>query len=285
MTRPEREAAVNMPELPEIENVVRALRADLEGARLGRVRYWRRGVVYGVSRSLDGVLRGRVVEAVGRTGKRIEIRLSGDMRMYAHLGMTGHLAVLPAGEEWAPHTHLCVDLAGREAQLRFRDVRRFGGIWLRGAHARHRGRPLPAAGPDVLALGLRRFREVMRRPRQIKALFLDQRALAGMGNIYCDEVLFRCGVHPLRKASTLRDDDVKRLYQCVRRVLHAAIRSGGSTVRDYRGARNERGAYQRRHQVYGRAGQRCYRCGAVLVRMQAAGRGTVICPCCQPSPT
>jgi formamidopyrimidine-DNA glycosylase len=273
-----------VPELPEIENVVRALRTDLEGARFGRVRHWRRDVVHGLSGSLNRSLPGRVVEAISRVGKRIEIRLSGDMRVYAHLGMTGHLAVVPAGEEWAPHTHLCIDLAGREEQLRYRDVRRFGGIWLRGARSNHWERSLPGAGPDVLALGLRRFRDVMRRPRQIKALFLDQRALAGLGNIYCDEVLFRCGIHPLRKASTLNDDDVKRLYGCVRRVLRAAIRSGGSTVRDYRGARNEPGSYQRKHQVYGRAGQRCCRCGAVLVRMQAAGRGTVICPCCQPSP-
>jgi formamidopyrimidine-DNA glycosylase len=273
-----------VPELPEIENVVRTLRKDLEGARFGQVRHWRRDVVHGVSGSLSGAIRGRVVEAVGRVGKRIEIRLSGNMRMYAHLGMTGQLAVVPAAEEWAPHTHLCVDLAGREAQLRFRDVRRFGGIWLRGARGRHRGRPLPAAGPDVLALGLRRFREVMKRPRQIKALFLDQRALAGLGNIYCDEALFLSGIHPLRKASSLSDDEVKRLYRCVQQVLRAAIRSGGSTVRDYRGARNEPGAYQHKHQVYGRAGLPCYRCGTTLVRMHVAGRGTVICPRCQPWP-
>lgn len=274
-----------MPELPEVENVVRALREDLQGACLGRVLRWRRGMVHGDRRPPEALLRHQVVREVNRVGKRIELRLSGSMRMYVHLGMTGQLAVVPAGREPAPHTHLCIDLPGRGAQLRFRDVRRFGGIWLLDERqSGGRGRPLPAAGEDVMSVGLSRFREVMQRRRQIKALLLDQHVLAGMGNIYCDEVLFRCGIHPRRRAATLSDEQVKRLHQCIRRVLGAAIRAGGSSVRSYRGSRGERGRYQRRHQVYGREGRPCRRCGRMLVKLQAAGRGTVICPRCQRAP-
>jgi len=273
-----------MPELPEVENVVRALRQDLQGARFGRVLRSRRQIMHGDRRPPQALLRNKVVREVSRVGKRIEIRLSGAMRMYVHLGMTGQLAVVPAGRDLAPHTHLCIDLAGRAAQLRFRDVRRFGGIWLDDGRDGRRGKPLPAAGEDILAVGLPRFRQVMKHPRQIKALLLDQHLLAGMGNIYCDEVLFRCGIHPLRKASTLDHDDVKRLHQCIRRVLRAAIRAGGSSVRSYRGSRDERGGYQRNHQAYGRQGRPCRRCGTRLLRLLAGGRGTVICPRCQRAP-
>jgi formamidopyrimidine-DNA glycosylase len=276
-----------MPELPEVENVVRTLSRDLQGARLERVRKCRRDMVHGDPRPPEKLLRGKRVVAVKRLGKRIEIELSGRTRLFVHLGMTGQLRVVPRAEPPAPHTHLCVDLAvgGRADQLRFRDVRRFGGIWLFDGRPEVEGKPLPAAGLDILAVRLGRFREVMRRSRQIKALLLDQRILAGMGNIYCDEVLFRCGIHPLRQARSLSDREVRKLYACIRRVLRAAIRAGGSTVRSYRGARNEAGGYQRRHQVYGRGGKPCLRCGTRLLKIAAAGRGTVVCPHCQPKPT
>lgn len=271
-----------MPELPEVENVVRVLRRELKGVRFGRVRSARRDVFHGDPRPPQELLPRRAVHSVERTGKRIELALSGGLRCYVHLGMTGQLAVFPRSDPPAPHTHLIVDLQNTDAQLRFRDVRRFGGIWLLDGAERHVGRPLPVARDDVLKIDWPGFRRVMQRDRQIKALLMDQHVLAGMGNIYCDEALFAAGIHPVRRAAAIPEDRARALHRAIRRILNAAIRAGGSTIRDYLGARNEPGRFQKAHRVYGRAGKPCTRCRTPLVRLIAAGRGTTICPACQP---
>lgn len=271
-----------MPELPEVETLIRALRHDLRGARFGRVRVARRDVIHGDPRPPERLLPRRLVRSVGRIGKRIEIELSGGLRFFTHLGMTGSLGVWPRDEPAARHTHLIIDLQGQSAQLRFGDARRFGGIWLFDGGELSVGKPLPAVGCDILSANLACFGRILGAKRAIKALLLDQHALAGLGNIYCDEALFEACIHPLRKASTLSADEIGRLWRAVGRILRAAIRAKGSTIRDYRGPGGAPGRFQRAHRVYARDGLPCTRCGAELIRLIVAGRGTTACPACQP---
>jgi formamidopyrimidine-DNA glycosylase len=128
------------------------------------------------------------------------------------------------------------------------------------------------------------FKTLLQRPRQIKALLLDQNPLSGIGNIYCDESLHRAGVHPLTRAIDLNEAALRRLWQALRRVLAAAIQAGGSSINDYRGADDNLGFFQFKHRVYDRAGEPCRNCRTKIIRILTAGRGTHLCPRCQRRP-
>jgi formamidopyrimidine-DNA glycosylase len=205
--------------------------------------------------------------------------------------MSGQILVSPRDAPPATHTHLRLELADRPDEIRFRDARRFGGAWVRPAGApaeetvaRRGRRGLGALGPDALAVRLPDFRRLLARDRQIKALLLDQGAVSGIGNIYCDEALFQARVHPLRKASSLPQDRVEALHGALRGILHRAIRAGGSTLRDYVDATGAAGSFRERHRVYGREGEPCPRCGTRIARIPVAGRSTHLCRRCQRAP-
>jgi formamidopyrimidine-DNA glycosylase len=271
-----------MPELPEVQTVVIRLDPALKGARIEKVRLRRRDIVKHGAATFTRTLTGRTVRGVGRHGKRIIWELDSGDRLNVHLGMTGTLVLAPAGFKVPPHTHLRIAFAGRSEEVRFRDPRRFGGVWLSGAileGARGRfGRPL---GPDALALRLPQFREIASCDRQIKPLLLDQQVVAGLGNIYTDEALFRARIHPRRKASRLDDGEVGGLLRSIRAVLRSAIDAGGSSISDYRNADGEEGWFQLKHAVYGREGTACRRCGATIVREAVGSRSSHFCPGCQ----
>ncbi|MFH0983487.1 MAG: bifunctional DNA-formamidopyrimidine glycosylase/DNA-(apurinic or apyrimidinic site) lyase [Planctomycetota bacterium] len=270
-----------MPELPEAETIVRQIRGTLRGATLGTVRHLRDEIVRaGGARTIRKLLPGRTVRAVFRRGKRIVLDLDNERRLVFGLGMTGHLAVVPAEWEVAKHTHLRVALNGGDAELRFRDARRFGGIWLLdGADA---AAGFARLGVEPLETDLRTFRRILARSRRIKALLMDQAAIAGLGNIYCDEALYRAGIHPLARAADLVPEQVKRLHRAIRRVLGEAIAAEGITIKDYLTAWGESGLFQKRLRVYGREGEKCLKCGTLVERVRAAGRSTYFCPACQP---
>ncbi len=302
-----------MPELPEVQTIVTTLQ-PLVGRRVGTVRVLRGDIVRGEPVEFGKFTKGRKIQAIRRQAKRIIFDLGGERRIQFHLGMTGQLIVCKCSHPLQKHTHLRIRIAGTKDELRFRDVRRFGGVWLlNGSHADNQGaagfslrdsshnehvtpsersrRLKPAApwnsrglgplGPDALAITLREFRHLLRRNRQVKALLLDQTAIGGLGNIYVDESLYKARVHPLTRAAELGREQVKKLHTAMRRTLHSAIRAGGSTIRDYRTPNGERGWFQTHHQVYGREGQPCRRCKAPIERIQAAGRSSHICPNCQ----
>ena len=149
-----------------------------------------------------------------------------------------------------------------------------------GVSARNGAHPGPL-GPDALSIRWPAFRAILSRARQTKALLLDQRMIAGLGNIYVDEALWAARIHPLTRARALPEEDARRLHRSLRRILRSAIEHGGSTLRDYRDARGERGAFQGRHRVYGREGKPCPRCGTKIERRAIAGRSTHLCPRCQ----
>lgn len=284
-----------MPELPEVETIVRDLAGPLTGATIDRFDLRRRDVLRAGADRLPS-LAGARITSVTRQGKRIVIGTmhrdsSGTPRMHEsglttriviHLGMSGRLSTAPAGAPLEPHTHLKVSLSGREVELRFRDPRRFGGIWLFGAGEGAGELPyVGALGPDALTISTRTLRGILHSGRQIKAILLDQRRIAGLGNIYADEALYRAGIHPVTPASQLAPESVAALARAIRHVLRAALRFGGTTLIDYRRPDGQAGSYAAHHRVYGREGRPCRRCGTRIVRMLVAGRSSHVCPRCQ----
>ncbi len=276
---------VSMPELPEVETVARGLHRRLAGRVIESVCLLRRDVAHGPARRCEELLRGLGIREVVRTGKQVHIRLSDGQTLVVHLGMTGRLTVTPASEPLAKHTHLRVAFRGEAVEMRFCDPRRFGGIWLlnasHGGSEAWVGRRVPPVAADPLKITIGKWRKLLVRRRQIKALLLDQDPISGVGNIYCDEALHRARIHPLTRASDLSAEEVRRLFHALRRVLNEAIAAGGSSVSDYRDAEDSPGWFQTRHRVYGREGRPCRRCRTPIQRIVAAGRGTYICPQCQ----
>lgn len=226
---------------------------------------------------------GRRIEAVRRRGKFLLLPLSGGLELVAHLGMTGVIAASAPAD--AKHVRVRVQLSGAEPSvLYFIDTRRFG-RFLVVERGNYDGLPtLAALGPEPLGddFTAELFAQALARSQvAIKTYLLSQRPVAGVGNIYADEALWRARVHPLTPAADLSFDQVSELRGALRTVLHAAIAANGTTLNDYRTVSGGLGGYVERLDVYGQAGSACPRCGAELVRAVVAGRGTTYCPDCQ----
>ncbi len=285
-----------MPELPEVETVVRGLRLVLPGRQIVGVRLSAKTDFIDDPASLERELPGTRVTGIERFGKFMVIGLErgggreregrgkdgGEIALLMHLGMTGQIVVTSPEAPVPPHTHFFLALDnGRE--LRYTDVRRFGRIriLLDGEREALIGR----LGLDPLEMSEKDFRQtITSRSAQIKALLMDQRVLRGMGNIYTDESLSRAKIHPRRLGTKLSEREVKALYKAIHGVLTEAIRSRGSSVSDYVDADGQRGEFQLRHRVYQREGKKCFRCGAVIRRAIVAGRSSFFCPRCQRAP-
>jgi formamidopyrimidine-DNA glycosylase len=278
-----------VPELPEVETVARGLRLVLPGRRILSVRLSSKTNFIEDPPALEMQLPGRVVTGIRRHGKLLLVDF--DPRggaeepgsLSIHLGMTGQIVVSVPEVPVAPHTHVILALDdGRE--LRYTDVRRFGKMRLlaAGAPAATRATQL---GADSLTISEAEFRELVHpRRSRIKALLLDQGALAGMGNIYTDEALWRARIHPKRLGANLKPEETARLFKEVQAVLNEAIRMKGSSVSDYVDAEGNRGEFQQRHRVYQRRGKPCFRCRTKIQRIIVAGRSSHLCPRCQPAP-
>ena len=273
-----------MPELPEVETIVRDIRPALLGRRLYRVRLSHDDVLRGVTRRrLLRQLPGTTVGAVFRRAKHAVLDL-GERRLVVQPGMTGSLMVhdrpLTPDEERYAVLRASLD-DGRE--LVYRDVRRLGTLLL--LDPRGWARYDAAIGPEPLDPGFtaERFGEAMGRSRQaVKKVIMDQRHLAGVGNIYANEALFAAGIDPSKPALRLTAEDHRRLHREIRRILSAAIDSSGTTFRDYRTGTGEPGNFQLELFVYGREGERCRRCGTRLTGTHAIdARITVFCHRCQ----
>jgi formamidopyrimidine-DNA glycosylase len=270
-----------MPELPEVENVVRTLIPHLVGQRFAAIRHLRSDIVTPQNIDLANLLGGRRVSGIDRRGKKILIRLDNDATLCIHLGMTGRLTVERAEAELLPHTHLIADLSDRSQkarQLRFRDPRRFGGLWwLCDGESGESG-----LGPEPLKVRTKDLAERLSKTRRaIKTALLDQRILAGIGNIYADESLFHSRIHPTTPANRLSEDQIKSLTHAIKLILRRAISHRGSSLNDYVDANGEEGAFQRLHRVYDRKGQPCPRCKTPIKRIVLGGRSTHFCPSCQ----
>jgi formamidopyrimidine-DNA glycosylase len=276
-----------MPELPEVETVVRGLRAVLPGKRILNVRLGKTDFIDDPA-ALELQLPGSKVVAVRRHGKFIVVELEAangrkhEASLLIHLGMTGQIVTCPPEVPVMPHTHVFLALDdGRE--LRYTDIRRFGRMGMLATTAYES--VLGKLGLDPLETTEEGFRTRIRSRRaHIKALLLDQSVLRGMGNIYTDESLWRARIHPRRLGANLTEDEVHRLYGVVRRVLNEAIRMGGSSISDYVDAQGQPGEFQIRHRAYGREGKKCSRCRNTIRRIIVAGRSSYFCPFCQRTP-
>ena len=272
-----------MPELPEVETVVRGLRGPLIGRRIVNMwQDWEPTIHSPGAAEFAARVRGQAITAIDRRGKYILIQLEHDT-LVIHLKMSGRLYVVAAeaareADKWV---HVRFDLdAGR--QLRFSDVRKFGRVYLTADV----GTLLAHLGPEPLSeeFTLGYFHEGMNgRKRAIKALLLEQEFIAGVGNIYADEALFRAGIHPTTPAYQLTEDDAALLHQTIRDALLLGIQHEGASINWYRKPDGEKGESQNHFYVYGRAELPCRQCGARINKMRVAQRGTHFCPECQPA--
>lgn len=265
-----------MPELPEVETVVRTLRPKLLGRKINGVDLRRPDILRPAGFDLPGELSGRVIRSIDRRGKRIIFGLDNANRFYVHLGMSGQLMVERPEVAVRNHTHLIIRTDAGE--LRFRDPRRFGGVWWIGKSASHDD----DIGPEPLTITPKQFAaRLAKTTRAIKVALLDQKLVAGLGNIYVDESLFTAGIHPVTPSHKLTKEQIGRLNRAIKATLRRAIRLRGSTLRDYRDANGSIGDYQHRHQVYDRAGQPCHKCKKPISRIVLGGRSTHFCARCQ----
>jgi formamidopyrimidine-DNA glycosylase len=285
-----------VPELPEVETIVADLRPHLVGRTIQRcelafptiVRYPE------PEQFVDGVV-GQRIESVERRGKYILVRFSDDLLLVVHLGMTGQLRLIgapgAAGSRRTPlpvvppekHTHAVFFLDdGRE--LRYRDPRRFGRLLLGTEQELMSAKKMPRLGPEPIDPEFAAdelYRRLRRRRTALKAVLLDQSAVAGVGNIYADESLHRARLRPSRLANTVSKQSARRLHHALRESLQLAIANRGSSVDTYRDAWGEVGGQQEQLLVYGRAGEPCFTCGRPLSAIRLAGRTTVFCRHCQ----
>jgi formamidopyrimidine-DNA glycosylase len=273
-----------MPELPEVETIARGLRDTLPGRTITGVTVrWARSVACPAVDRFKEELVGRRVQSVGRRGKYLVFELDCGY-LLIHLKMSGRLHVVPAGQRLEKHEHTTFDLDdGR--QLRFWDVRKFGRVYLVECPEQVTG----DLGPEPLAdeLTLAEFqRRLDGRSGRLKSLLLNQAFLAGLGNIYADEVLFQAGLHPLRTAGSLAPAEEERLYRALRTVLRQAIADRGTTLGDggYVDSGGRAGNYQERIAVYRRTGEPCLRCQTPIERRIIGGRSSHFCPRCQALP-
>lgn len=271
-----------MPELPEVETIVRGLRPHLRNLEISRVQVLKAKSVQGLENSFPAALQSRRILGLERRGKFIVLRLSGGAVLVIHLRMTGRLRFMPASVPPEKHTHVIFSFRDSPDQLRFSDQRQFGRLWVEKVH-RGQIAPLAHLGPEPLQITGEQFvSRVGASRRGIKALLLDQRFLAGVGNIYADEALHRAWIHPRRRSDSLERGALLRLHRALGEVLRASIRQGGTSVRTFVDSAGARGRFQMLLRVYGREGKPCLDCGATIRRKRVAGRGSHFCPRCQP---
>jgi formamidopyrimidine-DNA glycosylase len=278
-----------MPELPEVETIARGVDERVRGDQIVEVWFSSHPQPFKTLPEIQAeALAGRSILGVHRTGKHIvcelgpkrslSSNLQPEAQWIVHLGMTGRLLVTTPDAPLATHTHARLTLAS-DRELRFVDPRRFGRLEFRDLGQRA---GFMAPGAEPLTIGPKEFAALFcGRRLAIKAALLNQKLLAGVGNIYADESLFRAGIRPRRPAGRLTRAELERLRLALREVLEHAIRLGGSSVSDYVDADGVRGFFQLEHCVYLRTGKPCRRCQTPIRRLVVAGRGTHYCPKCQ----
>lgn len=280
-----------MPELPEVETVLRSIRPEVRGRLIRQVEILTSGVWLGSCNDLCGFR----IDDLRRRGKYLLFMLSrGDetATLIVHLRMTGRLLMQQGDLPLQKHTHIRMMLSDTAASaqdaplwLVFVDPRRFGRLWLLNGDHPELPHGLATLGPEPLENGFDKdllAKRLSARKTSLKALLLDQKVIAGLGNIYADESLFASALHPARRAHTLSAPETGRLAAAIRDVLERAIACNGTTLRDYADGWNRRGKFQDCLMVYGRAGEPCRVCGTTIRRMRLAGRSTCWCPSCQP---
>jgi formamidopyrimidine-DNA glycosylase len=275
-----------MPELPEVETIVRRLRSSLIGQKIRSVQVLNPGILRCSPKVFVPALTGAIIREIRRKGKFILIDLTPDWTLIIHLKMTGQVLIEPGSTFPDRHTHVVFHFISFNFQMRYRDIRRFGFFDLFQGNQTGSNIYLSRLGPDPFEITPNQFvKIVLSRKKSIKSLLLDQSLISGLGNIYVDESLFQAKIHPLTKADTLSPARIKNLHRSIKKILTQAISMQGSTLKDYRRPDGTSGSFQNYHQVYGRTGSPCPNCGRQIAKIRVAGRGTHYCPGCQKKST
>ena len=277
-----------MPELPEVQTIVDALiREGIEGLRIQMARvYWPRTIATSKPRSFCQRIKNKRIRAILRRGKFIVLHLSDGLHLIIHLRMTGRFDLGVSKLHQQPHVQVVLDLDD-DRHLMFHDTRKFGRFYLTKDPDTILGNlgPEPLSSDFTAKVFIGQLRD---RKRQLKPLLLDQRFLAGLGNIYVDEALWTSGIHPLRSAHSLNAKEVKSLHRAIRQVLQQAIANSGTSLGqglgNYAWLNQQRGRNSDVLNVFRRTGQDCRRCGTAIERIVVAQRGTHVCTACQKMP-
>jgi len=276
-----------MPELPEVETVRRGLTQLVAGATIDHVAVFYAKMVRPDAEIFTADLIGRKIEKVDRRGKYLLFRLSGNLTLVSHLRMEGKYDVQPAGSPVPKHTHVIFYLKDHR-ELRYNDTRKFGRMRLvetgtEGTALKSLGKLGPEPTEETLTLAYMQ-RVFGKSHKVVKPFLLDQSKIAGLGNIYVDEVLWLSKINPLTPADTLTQDQLETLRQNIIAEIARAIKVHGTTVHSFSTAFGETGNFQNHLHVYGHDGEPCERCGTEIVKIKVAQRGTHFCPHCQPYP-
>ncbi|MEJ6949943.1 bifunctional DNA-formamidopyrimidine glycosylase/DNA-(apurinic or apyrimidinic site) lyase [Natronospora cellulosivora (SeqCode)] len=273
-----------MPELPEVETIVRGLRDMIEGRTIVDVIIRvPQMIAFPALDEFENQIMDREIIGLARRGKYILVHLQGKKTMVVHLRMTGRLLVKAKEVDYNKHSHVIFQL-DNNFDLRFHNVRKFGRIYLIDSEEYAQAGGLAKLGPEPLSkeFNIEYFSEfIKKRKTNIKALLLNQSFIAGLGNIYADEALFLAGILPQRSVDTLKSFEMKKLFTAIQIVLEKAIKAGGTSFSDYRNAQDKKGYFQNELNVYQRDNQECLKCGEIIEKTKVAGRGTHFCPHCQ----
>ena len=271
-----------MPEMPEVETVRRTLTPLAVGKTIKRVDVWYDKIIVGDVKSFQQQLKGKTIKKIDRYGKYLLFRL-GDLTIVSHLRMEGKYRLITADAPREKHEHLQFIFTDGSA-LRYDDVRKFGRLQLVETGTERIVTGIKHLGPEALSPEFTEdyFAKALKnKAKKIKNLLLDQTVVAGLGNIYVDEVLWQAKINPVAEPKDLTKQQVQDLYEAINSTIKEAIKLGGTTVHSFLNAEGQAGGYQDRLEVYGRAGEDCLRCGGKLVKIKVNGRGTTYCPNCQ----
>lgn len=271
-----------MPELPEVETVVREIRPQIVGKKFWKFKALNASTFLPSAEAVEKLLPGKTVQKVGRKGKYIIIELSGDLVMVVHLRMTGMLLFKPSErlKKFVRGEFIFSDAS----KMFYSDIRKFGKIWLyhKSEYLQKTGMYKLGVDPIVEEFDLEILEKLYLKQKGIlKNRLLDQSVVTGVGNIYADEICFRIGLHPSSRVEKLSAKDVGNLHEAILHCLNEGIAHNGTTISDFVGTKGDSGKHQKYLQIYGRTGDPCYKCKTVIQKTRVAGRGTYVCLKCQ----
>ncbi len=271
-----------MPELPEVETLKSQLQSKIPGRVLAKVVVLNEAILKTPRAVLESKIPGKKIKGVARRGKFLCLDFEAGLKLWLHLGMTGQILFTKSLEALDPHVHFILEFQGTQDRLIYRDVRKFGGIFLTNGQPETLPEGVRLLAPDPFEMPGEAFVSLLKaRKGRIKNLLMNQRLVAGLGNIYADESLHRAGIRPNVRPFRLARRRLARLHEAILETLREAIRAGGSTIDDYLHADGGKGSFQNFHRVYGRKGGACPACGTSIRRVVLAGRSSFFCPTCQ----
>lgn len=271
---------VKMPELPEVETIVRELKTSLKGKTIKNIQVKSSLSVYPSLEAIIRNARGYTVLDVRRRGKFIILVLNEALRLVVHLRMTGRL-MWSVNEGRAKYVRVVINFVD-ETSLFFSDVRKFGRVWFYTEKDYKKGTGISRLGYEPLKMELAQFCNLFEHRKGIlKNSLLRQDLISGIGNIYADEICFKAGLHPKSRLEHIKKQQIVKLYESVQVCLREGIKNCGVSVRDFVGTKGDLGKHQNYLRVYGRKGVKCYKCGSIIEKTVVAGRGTFYCPKCQ----